>query len=293
LGNRPVRFSDFERHGASSRRRSLFSNRPYLLNSLKRKTMLRDFIERLRLIRDGEDIEKDAGSYWSLSGREERIQDQSHWCGAMRWNSDRWYRHGDFHMDLILNYLQRFEGADYIRSLPNRTALDWGCGGGAVVRPLCGRFSRVYGVEVSESSLAECAKQMSRFGLSNFQGVFIPSHDPESALDRINRESVDFLISVNVFQHFPSKTYAGRVLRVMGQLAKPGAFALLQVRYFDGSEKLRQKAEDYARNVIYMTSFTPEEFSPLLQEAGFLPIGRDRDVEGGSDCHDYYFVRKR
>ena len=48
------------------------------------------------------------------------------------------------------------------------------------------------------------------------------------------------------------------------------AHGLVQVRYFDGSEKLRQKESDYAKNVIYMTSFTTAEFSALLAETGFV-----------------------
>jgi hypothetical protein len=44
---------------------------------------------------------------------------------------------------------------------------------------------------------------------------------------------------------------------------------LVQVRYYDGSEKLKQKESDYAKDVIYMTSFTTDEFSAILAETGF------------------------
>lgn len=255
--------------------------------------MFGKYIERLRRIRNGQDLERDAGSYWSLSDTEERVRDQSHWRGAMRWSLERWHSHGDFYMDLILKYLERYAGAGSIGELPQRTALEWGCGGGSVVRSLCSRFAFVYGTEISEASLAECARQMRSLGFANFQGIHFPSHRPESALGLLREESVDFFVSVNVFQHFPSKLYAERVLRVMGRLARPGAYALLQVRYFDGSEKLRQKENDYAGNVIYMTSFTAEEFFPLLGAAGFDLLGSERDIEGDSDCHDYYFARKK
>ncbi len=68
---------------------------------------------------------------------------------------------------------------------------------------------------------------------------------------------------------------------------------MLQVRYFDGSKKLRQKESDYARNVIYMTSFTPQDFTPLVEAAGFALLQRERDLDGNSDCHDFYFLRRK
>jgi len=62
--------------------------------------------------------------------------------------------------------------------------------------------------------------------------------------------------------------------------------------YFDGSEKLRQKESDYAKNVIYMTSFTTEEFSTLLAETGFTLLASERDLDGLNENHEYFFFRK-
>ena len=66
----------------------------------------------------------------------------------------------------------------------------------------------------------------------------------------------------------------------------------MQVRYFDGSEKLRQKEGDYAKNTIYMTSLTTDEFSALLAETGFTFLGSLRDFDGQKENHEYYFFRK-
>jgi len=73
---------------------------------------------------------------------------------------------------------------------------------------------------------------------------------------------------------------------------RKGACGFVQVRYFDGSEKFRQKESDYAKNVITMTSFTTEEFSALLAETGFTLLASERDLDGRKDCHEYYFFRK-
>jgi SAM-dependent methyltransferase len=255
--------------------------------------MLKRIIESLNRFRGRADLEKDAGSYWGLSDSDERVQDQSHWCGVMRWSRNRWFEYGDFHLRLILKYLEKFAGPDYAGSLSAKTAMEWGCGGGSIVRPLCQKFTRVYGVDISRASLEECTGQMKTCGLPNFLPVFFHAQDPESVLHGVTAGSVDVIVSAGVFQHFPSKPYTQRVISVMGQLIKPGGFALIQIRYFDGSSKLRQKESDYAQNVIYMTSFAPEEFSPLLEEAGFILLQRARDPDGGGACHDYYFARKK
>ena len=93
---------------------------------------------------------------------------------------------------------------------------------------------------------------------------------------RVGREAVDFFFSVAVFQHFPSKAYTKEVLETAAGLMRKGGHGLVQVRYFDGSEKLRQKEGDYAKNVIYMTSFTTTEFSALLAETGLTLLGSKR-----------------
>lgn len=255
--------------------------------------MVKRIIEKIKRFRSKADLERDAGSYWSLSDSDERVRDQSHWCGVMRWNRDRWFEYGDFHLRLVLKCLEAFAGTDDTGRLSAKTALEWGCGGGSIVRPLCQTFSRVYGVDISGASLEECGQQMNILGLPNFLPVFFHAQDPESVLQSVPPGSVDIMVSAGVFQHFPSKPYTRRVLRVMGEIIKPGGYALIQIRYFDGSSKLRQKEGDYAQNVIYMTSFTPEEFSPLLEETGFILLQRARDPDGGEDCHDYYFVRKK
>ena len=55
---------------------------------------------------------------------------------------------------------------------------------------------------------------------------------------------------------------------------------------------LRQIESDYAKNVIYMTSFITDELSAILAETGFTLLGSFRDLDGPEDCHEYYFFRK-
>ncbi len=248
---------------------------------------MNSFAQRLK-----ENIEKDNGFYWALSRSDDRIQDQSHWYGSRRWDKERWFDYGDFHYRLIHQNIQSYAGQEYLETIGDKMALEWGCGGGANIRPLCQNFCSVYGVDVSPATLENCKSQMMNFDLHNFIPIYFPSEHPESVLRDIGSDTISFILSVAVFQHFPSKDYSLRVLKVIERLLKQGGFALIQVRYFDGSDKLRQKEHDYARNVVYMTSFASEEFAEQLQEAGLKPLFSEKDIDNNRDCHEYFFVTK-
>ncbi len=237
-------------------------------------------------------LEKDAGLYWDLSRHDERVQDQSHWAGSARWPRDKWLEYGEFNTGLVESFLSRHAAGVLPGGLGSWTALDWGCGGGANMSALCRRFRRVIGVEISRPTLEECTRQLGRFGLSNFATVLTDASRPGQALEEIGGDCVDLFFSVAVFQHFPSKAYTREVLEVAAGLLRRGGYGLVQVRYFDGSEKLRQKESDYAKNVIYMTSFTTGEFSALLAETGFTLLDSERDLDGPKDSHEYFFFRK-
>jgi hypothetical protein len=239
-----------------------------------------------------DDLVAAAGRYWQLSGRDDRIQDQSHWCGAMRWEQERWFAHGDFYFSYAHRLLSEFAGDAFVAGLDRKTAMEWGCGGGANVRCLCQAFSQVYGADIAQDTLDACKRQLTKLGFANFSLLYFPAEEPEAVLRQAKAGSLDFLLSIAVFQHFPSKVYTLRVLHVMEKLLKSDGFALIQVRYFDGSEKYRQKNSDYARNVITMTSFTFDEFAGQLQQAGLTLLHSEKNIEQDDLHHEYYFIRK-
>ncbi len=278
-----------------------------MLNALKR-----------RLPRRGApDLEHAAGDYWDMSDVDERIRDQSHWYGEGRWERERWLAYGDFFLARAEKLLQEAAGGEWLASLNAQTALEWGCGGGAIVRSLCTRFGLVYGVDISPATLRECRKRVREFagkapaekaakaaaagtarprlpaGVNgNFRDIHIPAANPEELMAAVVPGTVDFIISVGVFKHFPSQTYTLRVLRIMEKLLKPGGYLYIQIRYFDGEEKYRPKDRDYARNVITMTSFTEEEFAAQIAAAGLSLRRRERDGDGENEKHAYYFLGK-
>ncbi len=237
-------------------------------------------------------LEKDVGLYWNLSRHDERVQDQSHWAGSARWPRKRWLEYGEFNFGLARNLYQQFASSEIAEGFSSKTALDWGCGGGANMSALCRNFRHVIGVDISTPTLEECARELDRCGCSNYETILVDATHPGQVVERVGRDTIDFFFSVAVFQHFPSKAYTKDILEAAAGLVRKGGHALVQVRYFDGSEKLRQKEDDYAKNVIYMTSFTTAEFSTLLAETGFTLLGSKQGLDDPKDCHEYYFFRK-
>jgi SAM-dependent methyltransferase len=237
-------------------------------------------------------LEKDAGLYWNLSRHDERVQDQSHWADSARWSRQRWLEYGEFNFGLIQNFFMQFAPTELAGGFALKTALDWGCGGGANMSALCRNFRHVFGADISRPTLDECKRQLSRCGAFNFETVCMEAACPRQVLEGVGRDAVDLFFSVAVFQHFPSKAYTKEVLETAAELMRTGGHGLVQVRYFDGSEKLRQKENDYAKNVIYMTSFTTAAFSALLAEAGFTLLGSKQGLDDPKDCHEYFFFRK-
>jgi SAM-dependent methyltransferase len=238
------------------------------------------------------DLDSDSAKYWDLSSYDPRVQDYSHWCGSPRWDEARWLSYGERNVNLALERIGAAEGPSFLEQAAAGAALEWGCGGGPNIIALSRRFPRVWGLEIAAPTLEECRRQVKMRGGTDFSGILIESGRPESALKMIEKESLDFILSIEVFQHFPSKDYTARVLRVMNAILKRGALAWVQIRDFDGSSKLRQKETDYAANMIYMTSFTVGEFTRMIEDCGFSLLwhGRDESVEG--DDHAYYLLRK-
>jgi len=57
-------------------------------------------------------------------------------------------------------------------------------------------------------------------------------------------------------------------------------------------EKHGQKESDYAKDVIYMTSFTTGEFYALLAKTGFTLLRSKQGLDDPKVCHEYFFFRK-
>lgn len=99
-------------------------------------------------------------------------------------------------------------------------------------------FARIaaefYGVDVSRSSLDECARQMQAEGLLNFRPILIDAADPEGAVGKLGG-LCDLFLSTYVYELLPSPEYGLRVLRIAHRVLSTGGIAMIQVKYSDGN----------------------------------------------------------
>jgi SAM-dependent methyltransferase len=215
-----------------------------------------------------DDLAVEAGRYWRQSAVRPWVQDMSHWRGQGRWADDAaWKSVGAKHHDLY-RQLSALSG----RQTPVQSMLEWGPGGGANAVVFAPGMSRFYGVDISPANLQECGRQLDGIGYKAFRPIEIDAGTPEQCLDAIDAP-VDFVLCTAVFQHLPGKAYSQNVMRVFHQALADDGIALVQTRYDDGSETLRCKSSDYAKNVVTFTSYRVEEFWGVAAESGFEPLG--------------------
>lgn len=208
-----------------------------------------------------EDLIKENQTYWNET--HSLRQTEAHWLGAGHWNGEAWLKIGEDDLKRVVKYTKTKK-----EDWKSKTALEYGCGGGAKIRSLSRIFSRVIGVDISLPSLVECARQMKAYRITNFMTEIIPAAHPEILIDKYAR-CIDFILCTGVLYHLPSKEYVERVLRIFYGLLRPGSYAVVQFRYDDGTVKYRTRTSNYTKNAIFMTSFTKGEFVELAKRCGF------------------------
>ena len=212
-------------------------------------------------------LAEEAGRYWRQSEVRPWVRDMSHWRGQGRWADDAlWQSVGARHLGYY-RQLRALSG----REKPIQSMLEWGPGGGANAVVFAREVSRFIGVDISAANLQECGRQLSAIAFGQFQPVEIDANVPEQCLQSI-AEPVDFVLCTAVFQHFPSESYGQRVMRIFHQALAHDGIAVVQTRFDDGSETLRCKDSDYAKNVVTFTSYRVEEFWTVAEQAGFEPL---------------------
>jgi len=232
-----------------------------------------------------ETLAADAKSYWSQSAARPWVADMSHWRGHGRWaDDDVWTAIGREHVQLFRQLCLLS-----VHTSPVRTMLEWGPGGGANALAFAPHVQRIYGVDISPANLQECARQLSESRFRAFHPIEIEATQPERVLAAVNGP-IDFALCTAVFQHFPGKAYGQRVLNILHRLLASDGIALIQTRFDDGSESLRRKHSDYAKNVVTFTSYRVEEFWDNCTQAGFQPLSITLKPE---PCYAYYFLKKR
>jgi len=133
------------------------------------------------------------------------------------WDRDEFFRTGVYEIDSVEQRLATL-GID----IAHDVALDYGCGVGRLSRALADRFTRVIGVDISETMLAEArAANRDRTNLDFIRGS---GHD----LAGIAAASVDFVYSNIALQHSPRATQQA-LLEEFCRVVRPGGAIALQI----------------------------------------------------------------
>ena len=232
----------------------------------------------------------DAQGYWSDTDSS-NFSANSHWRGAGPFADDAlWLELGRQHLDIV-NRAVDWNSASTRPSV----AVEWGCGGGMNAAQIAPQVDRYFGVDISDASLRECGEQLEKAGQSNFSPVLIPADTPEEALQHIAAGSVDLFLSVYVFELLPTPGYGVRVLEIAGQLLKPDATAVIQIRYNDGTAGQLSKNRRYTLHLAQMTTYGLEEFWKLCEQQGLSPqylILVPEQAELREERYAYFVLRK-
>ena len=206
-------------------------------------------------------LTREAESWWEEPGAKNQAM-YSHWRGAF--DDSTWFAIGRQTFEIYETFCRSMQ---FPR--PAKHVIEWGCGGGANAVHFAREADAFFGVDVAQVSLDECGKQLQREGMNNFHPVLIGLSTPEDALSQID-QPCDLFVCIYVFEAFPTPEYGKRVLKIAAQLLRPGAMALIQVKYSIGLAT-RSRGWGYKFGVANMTTYRIDEFWQVAAECGFTP----------------------
>lgn len=115
-----------------------------------------------------------------------------------------------------------------IEEISQKTFLEIGCGPGRIIKPIAMRAKKVIGVDVSPTIV-----EIARNNLRLFDNVDIIKNSGHS-LESVDNESVDVVISFDVFQHMPTLGVQLSYLRETFRVLKPNGIFIIQVKTNSG-----------------------------------------------------------
>ena len=219
----------------------------------------------LRLSQSERAVARDAARYWT-GGDDRRFRNNSHWREGGVMDAATWDQIGRQHLDLWRQFAA-FAGLD-----PSpRRVVEWGCGGGANAVHFARITERFVGVDVAQSSLDECGRQLKREGLAErYEPVLADVEKPEAAAGGI-AEPCDLFLCTYVFELIPGPDYAHRLLRIARGLLRPGGAAVVQIKYATDDPMTRPRRWAYRLNLANTTTFRVEAFWTLAEDCGLTP----------------------
>jgi SAM-dependent methyltransferase len=254
-----------------------------------RTTLGTAFHQAIGTRRSEEQLIADSKIYWTREV-DKSLGQNSHWRGVGIFEDDsRWWQLGQGHLRLYEEFARALRVSNHCSRV-----VEWGCGGGLNAvhfGPLAAEFC---GVDISSASLAECAKQMSSAGLTNFKPILIDPANPEAAVKLIPGPC-DLFLSTYVFELLPTPEYGLRILKIAYDLLAADGLALIQIKYDEGNWTTRAKRWAYVKNLAWNATYRIEEFWKAAQESGMTPrmvVLRHYEPLVNDRNYAYYLLQK-
>jgi SAM-dependent methyltransferase len=206
----------------------------------------------------------DSQQYWTDA-------DNDSWASYSHWESGDVFAGKDLWAEIGRRHLTMFERGALVAGFdrPWGRVLEWGCGGGANAVHFAPYATEFVGVDVSQDSLRECARQVQATCDTPFKPLLIDVAEPETVLAQT--PTCDVFLCCYVFELFPTPEYGERVLRIARQLLRPGGLALVQIKYDTGHWTTKPRRRAYRTAVADMTTYPIHTFWELTQKCEFEP----------------------
>jgi methionine biosynthesis protein MetW len=152
--------------------------------------------------------------------------------------------------------------------------VDIGCGIGRLTRPLAGRASRVFALDVS-SEMIERARRLNEH-LDNVEWL----HGDGESLQPVEDASVDVCVSHVVFRHIPDPAITLRYIAEMGRVLKPGGFAAFELS--NKKEPHVHRSSGRLRPLAALVGRAPRGVTDEAWVGSFVALGDLRRTAAGA-----------
>jgi ubiquinone/menaquinone biosynthesis C-methylase UbiE len=218
-----------------------------------------------------------------------------------RWDVDRFFETGLEAAGWALAHSEAFG-----RPERHGVALDFGCGLGRLTRALAPHFERTYGLDIAFTMIERARRLDAERGPSGADFVVHNGTD----LSEYGSGSVDFILSLLVLQHLPSREAIVGYLREFVRVLSPGGIAVVHLpsavpAISQGPRMRRQQARDWLRTVgvsprflyerlgwepnMTMAAIRYEETVAVLESAGATVLDAPENTVGDGVINRVYF----
>lgn len=166
--------------------------------------------------------------------------------------------------------------ADFLKDREAKKCLELGCGNGRMTQFFAQQFNQVWALDISCQMLALAKKR-----LLAYKNIFYLETDGTEI--NMPDNSVDFIFSYAVLQHFPTKQMIKKTLAEFFRVLNNKGIAKIQVRGLSACGGILKYFKWY-----YGVFFFKQEISRILNETGFKII----DIKGDNTKLLWLWLKK-